>query len=145
MNSASFFTFLLFTLLVLTNALEDDKNAGEFKMFLCRASGILWSLKSEVELDINKAHQICDDDFRRGFSIRCEPVGAPEDTTVSFFLGGKLQRRETSGPYYLKGNSAKKVHAMFFGKRDSLRVMCKAKGFKRSWVTLLRQCDKSHK
>lgn len=142
MNAALLTFSFLIALAVSINAHEDEKESGSFKMFLCRASGIMWSLKSEVELDTNKMHQICDEDFRRGFSIRCEPMGAPEDTTVSFYIGGKLQRRETSAPYYLKGNTAKKVHAMFFGKRSSLRITCKSKGFKSSWVTLSRRCEK---
>lgn len=111
-------TFLVIScflsLVALNSALDKVKSLGSFKMFLCRASGIMWSLKSEEELETNKMHQICNEDFRRGFSVWCEPVGAPENTTVSFYIGGTLERRETSSPYYLKGNSAKKVHAMFF-------------------------------
>lgn len=137
----------LFALTVLTTVMlcfasaENTSLPKGIKMYIVKSGGIAWAFKTETPLELGKNNRVCPTDFKKGFSIRCEPETDNQNVKVLFYLNSKFRRAQKSAPYFLNGNTAQKVRPMFFGNRRWIRVTCMADGFRRARVTLKIDCE----
>lgn len=129
----------------------------EFSMYLSRAGELTEAAVTEVRLTTSKVHVLCGADFKRGFSIRCEPPhDASQETKelmmmtttkkkkqwrVKFFVNSIVSKIETKAPYFLKGVAGTRIRPFFFGSRKWVRVTCRADGLTDTWVLLQKSCD----
>lgn len=130
------------TVLSTSAVMGDHYKYGNMTMYLVRAGGFKWALKSEEMLNNNSRITLCPDDYRRGFTIRCMP-SIPfrrKYHKVSFYVNNKFHKLQVVVPYYLNGNNSKRVRAYYFGKRNFLKVMCTAKGVRPATVVIRKSC-----
>lgn len=112
-------------------------------MYLVRAGGIKWALKSQKMLKPNARITVCPDDFKRGFTIRCEPTipFTQNLRRVDFFVNNKFHKFEVVVPYYLNGNNDRKVRAYYFGSRKYLKIQCFSKLVRSATVVIRKDCS----
>lgn len=122
---------------------EQEYKYGNMTMYLARAGKLPWALKSETQLEPSAQLNICPTDFKRGFTIRCEPTYPFENDRqrVDFYVNGKYHRNQVVVPYYLNGNTERKVRAYFFGRRTFLKIMCESKGVRSATVIVRKRCE----
>lgn len=116
---------------------------GNMTMYLVRAGNIKWALKSEEMLKPNARIKVCPDDFKRGFTIRCEPT-VPffrKHHKVEFYVNNKYHKVEVVVPYYLAGNNERKVRAYYFGNRKFLKIECMANDVRSATVVIRKDCS----
>lgn len=143
MRSVISFLLLSFVLHVAQGA--EEYRYGNMTMYLARAGGLKWALKSEVMLKPNARIKVCPTDYKRGFTIRCEPtVPFPRKLyRVEFYVNNKFNKNEYVVPYYLAGNNEKRVRAYYFGNRNYLKIECMAKNVQSATVVIRKDCPPS--
>lgn len=114
---------------------------GTFGMYLSRAGEVSKAGESEMILESFKVHIVCPADFKRGFSIRCEPNPSMKKLRVKFYLDSRVSKVETKPPYFLKGVFGTRIRPFFFSSRKWVRITCRAEDFTDTWVLLRKSCD----
>lgn len=139
-------TKLMYGLETKPRAMWSNKEAsgvmpGTFGMYLSRAGEVSKAGETEMDLELFKVHIVCPADFKRGFSIRCEPNPSSKKLRVKFYLDSRVSKIETRPPYFLKGVSGTRIRPFFFSSRKWVRITCRAEDFVDAWVLLRKSCD----
>lgn len=123
-------------------AFDEEYMNGNMTMYLARAGPSKWALKSEVMLKPGARITLCPTDYRRGFSIRCEPTipFTRPLQKVNFYVNNKLLETQYAAPYYLNGNNAVRVRSYYFGKRMYLKIQCVSKFVRPAVVIIRKNC-----
>lgn len=84
---------------------------------------------------------ICPDDYKNGFSFRCETKTGPNFPLVVFRVNGKVYQKQRKAPYYLQGDTPKFVRKFLYEDfRKKIRITCRVRTRKAVWVDILVKC-----
>lgn len=113
------------------------------KLFLSNAG--LKPVKEEALLSFSNI-TICTDDYPQGFTIRCDTITGPDYKRVEFRTSGKMYMKEVISPYYLQGDTMRRVQAFkfdLFEEKKRLRVSCRVRTRRAVWVDIFRGCEEA--
>lgn len=98
----------------------------------------------ETELKSFSNITICPQDFPIGFTIRCDTITGPDYKRVDFRINGDMYMKEVIPPYYLQGDTKRRVKSFkfnLFEEKRRMRVACRVRTRRAVWIDIFRECE----